>query len=174
MIAYPSTLPCVSRIEGHSAALSAGLVQTPMEAGNLRQRRRHRTLPHRIELAFMIDQAVYAAWLAWVNANAFDTFVAMRLPGLLASRAGTSTALVPVRFVSDISTELVQAHRLWFWRCRVTAEWMPTTEDLAPITQGNWIAATDDAPDWIIAGTPLTPSVSTITGGTPLNPSAST
>ena len=150
MIAYPVSLPCVSRIEGHAATAYAGLVRTPMEAGNTRQRRTQRVLPHRISLVFVMAQEVYADWLTWVNANAFDNWFTLALPGLLASRAGASTALVPVRFMSDVSSELLPVHRLWYWRCRVEAEWMPTAADLVAITFGDWIAADfdDQAQTW--------------------------
>jgi hypothetical protein len=141
VIAYPGTFPCVSRIEGHSATAFAGLVRTPMEAGNTRQRRSHRVLPHQVSLVFVIAQEFYADWLAWVNAHAFDEWVSLKLPGFLASRAGTDTALVPVRFVSDIQTELIPVSRLWYWRVRVTAEWLPTFGDLKPSPFGPWVVA---------------------------------
>lgn len=141
MLAYPPLLPCVSRIEGHSATIFAGLVRTPMEAGNTRQRRTHRVLPHRLSLVFVMAQEVYAAWLAWVNENAFDQWILMSLPGDLAARAGTPTAPTPVRFVSDVTAELMPADRLWYWRCRVEAEWLPSAADLGPAPFGPWILA---------------------------------
>jgi hypothetical protein len=66
-IPYPSTLPCASRIEGHSATIFAGLVRTPMQAGNTRQRRSHHAIPHQISLAFVMHQTKYAEWLDWVT-----------------------------------------------------------------------------------------------------------
>jgi hypothetical protein len=130
MTPYPPTLPCVSRIEGHAAQLDAGLVRSPLEAGNARQRRAHRLMPHRLTLVFVMEQALYAAWLVWVNEHAFDEWVGLTLPGVLASRAGTNTASVPVRFVSDVRAELLPVHRLWYWRCSVEAEWLPLAGDL--------------------------------------------
>jgi hypothetical protein len=125
MLTYPPTLPCVSRIEGHATQGYTAVVRTPMQAGNARQRRTHRALPQRLTLAFVVDQAVYATWLSWVNAHCYSGFVLMSLPGVLASAAGAPTTATPVRFVSDIQAELLAVHRLWVWRTRVDAEWLP-------------------------------------------------
>jgi hypothetical protein len=174
-IIYPPHLPCVSRIEGHSAALSAGLVRTPMNAGNTRQRRTFRTLPHMLALVFVIEQKVYAEWLAWVNVYAWDEWVSMKLPGLLASRLGTDTASIQVKFCTDLQAELLPVHRLWYWRVRVTAEYIPTPEHLAPVLSGDWIVAGtpgDPSPDWIVAGTPAAPSPDWISAGTALLPAS--
>jgi hypothetical protein len=170
---YPATFPCASRIEGHSAAVAAGLVRTPMEAGNTRQRRTHRVLPHRISLVFMIEQPDYVAWLTWVNANAWDDWVDMRLPGLAASRAGTDTTPIAVRFCSDLDTELVPVDRLWLWRVRVDCEWMPTAAQLAPPTWGGWIVGRrpgNPSPDWIVGGRPSAPPSTLTNPGTPAAP----
>jgi hypothetical protein len=140
-LAYPSTLPCVSRVEGHSAAIAAGLVRTPMEAGNARQRRAHHVLPQTISLVFVVAQADYAAWLSWVNANAYDGWITLLLPGLEASRLGLNTTQIAVRFSSDIQADLVPIHRRWYWRCRVTADYQPPAGVLAPIATGPWIVA---------------------------------
>ena len=131
MIVYPASFPCASRVEGHSASQFAGLVRSPMEAGNSRQRRSHRVLPHQITLAFVMPQPDYAAWLTWVNAHAWDDWVQMNLPGLTAGHAGTDTAPILVRFCTDLRSELLPAHGLWYWRVRVDCEYQPTDADLA-------------------------------------------
>jgi hypothetical protein len=172
---YPAQFPCPSRIEGHSQAMSAGLVRSPMEAGNARQRRMHRVLPTRISLVFVMTQEMYGAWLPWVNTNAFDDWVTMRLPGLLAGRLGLDTAEISVRFMSDPQGDLLPVHRLWYWRVRVEAEYVPTPEQLTPIFTGDWIVAgvpAFPAPDWIVAGTPPDPSLDWISAGTALKPAA--
>jgi hypothetical protein len=175
VIAYPATLPCVSRVEGHSETAYAGVVRTPMGAGNTRQRRAQRVLPHRLTLVFVVAQELYSDWVAWVNAHAFAEFVGLALPGLAAGRVGADTVTVPVRFVSDVRAELLPVHRLWYWRCSVDAEWLPTSADLLPIATGGWIVggrpATPSAPNWIIAGGPATPSPGRILAGTPASPS---
>jgi hypothetical protein len=166
--AYPLSFPCASRIEGHSAQLAAGLVRTPMEAGNTRQRRSQRALPHQIALVFMIDQTVYGAWLSWVNAHAWDEWIDMKLPGLRAGVAGTPTAAVPVRFMTDLQAELVPVHRLWFWRVSVSAEYLPLASDFL-VMDGVWIIGstpTTPAPDWIVGGTPTTPAPAFTNPGT--------
>jgi hypothetical protein len=165
---YPRNLPCASRIEGHAAVLSAGLIRTPMTAGNTRQRRAQRQLPHQISLAFVVSQALLADWLTWVNAYAFDAWFSMRLPGLLASQAGADTAPVPVRFMSDIQLELIPAARLWYWRARVDCEYLPTLADLA--LEPVWITATrpgeiDETLPWIVAGRPDAPAPDWILAG---------
>jgi hypothetical protein len=175
MVIYPAAFPCPSRIEGHSQAMNAGLVRTPMEAGNARQRRTHRILPTRISLVFVIDQKDYAAWLTWINSNAWDGWVSMKLPGLEASRLGLNTAAIAVRFITDLQATLMPVHRLWYWNVRVEAEYIPTPEQLAPVPIGHWIIAGtpgNPAPDWIIAGTPPLPSVDVISSGTIAAPAA--
>jgi hypothetical protein len=159
MIAYPQSYPCASRIEGHSAAITAGLVRTPMNAGNSRQRRSFRTLPHVLSLTFVIDQDQYASWLSWVNLYAWDDWIEMNLPGLHASALDKDTAPTRVRFCSDLQAELLPVHRLWFWRVRVAAEFEPIAGDF-PIVDGGWI----------IGGTPVAPSVDWIIGGSPSAP----
>jgi hypothetical protein len=170
---YPAGFPCAER--DFSTVGAAGVVRSPLEAGASRQRRAFTGLPHRLALSFVMDQPTYNAWLAWVNAHAFDDWITLALPGVAASRAGTTTAPVPVRFVSDLAAELLNVHRLWFWRVRVEAEWMPTAEDLAPVPFGAWIVAGTpghpSAPDWIIAGKPATPSnANRVLAGTPAAP----
>lgn len=172
MISYPTQFPCVSRIEGHSADLSAGLVRTPMGAGNSRQRRAYRHVPHLISLVFVIEQGRYSEWLAWVNAFAWDEFFTLNLPGLLASEAGTNTAPVPVRFCSDLATDLLPVNRLWYWRVRVQAEFQPNVTDF-PLISDTWvIGGTPSAPslDWVIGGTPASPSPIFTNPGTPASP----
>lgn len=171
--AYPGSFPCPSR-NPHSAAASAGLVRTPMEAGNTRQRRAQRVLPTQIELSFTINQAQYASWLAWVNAHAWDEWVTMNLPGLRASQARTTTQATPVRFMSDLSVELLNVHRLWYWRVNVSAEYLPLSTDF-PVVDGVWIIGkTPGAPavDYIIAGTPGAPAPIFTNPGTPDAPTA--
>jgi hypothetical protein len=174
-VIYPQQFPCPSRIEGHSQASSAGLVRTPMEAGNSRQRRMHRVLPTRITLCFVIHQPDYAAWLTWVNANAWDDWVSMKLPGLEASRLGLNTAAIAVRFMTDLQADLLPVFRLWYWRVRVEAEYLPTPQQLSHVPAGDWIVAgmpVSPSPDWIVAGTPPTPSLDVVSAGTALSPSA--
>lgn len=157
---YPGSFPCPSRVEGHSQQMAAGLVRSPMEAGNSRQRRSQRVLPTEIALVFVIAQAQYASWLAWVNAHAFDEWINMKLPGLRASQAGTTTTATAVRFTSDIGAELLNVRRLWYWRVRVTAEYLPVLSDF-PVIDGVWIIGGTPAqafPDDVIGGTPAAPA----------------
>ena len=172
MNSYPVSFPCPSRSEGHSAQMSAGLVRTPMEAGNTRQRRAQRQLPQQIALVFMIAQEQYASWLAWVNAHAWDEWILMRLPGLRASQAGATTSPTPVRFCTELGAELLDVHRLWWWRVRIAAEYLPLASDF-PIIDGVWIIGGKPAnnyPDDVIAGTPGAPAPIFTNPGTPRAP----
>lgn len=173
MTDYPISFPCVSRIEGHSAQLAAGLVRTPMNSGNARQRRAFRNLPHTLALVFIVEQRLYASWLAWVNAHAWDDWIRLRLPGLHAAALDADTAPTPVRFITDLQAELLPVHRLWFWRVRVAAEYMPIAGDLPILLDAGWvIGGTPVAPsiDWILAGTPATPAGDFVNPGTPAFP----
>jgi hypothetical protein len=172
---YPAQFPCPSRIEGHAQASSAGIVRTPMQAGNARQRRRHRNLPTRIGLVFVIHQPAYAEWLTWVNANAWRDTITMALPGIEASRLGLDTTSIVVRFCTDLQADLLPVHRLWYWRVRVEAAYYPTPEQLLPVPIGDWIVAGSPgtpSPDWIVAGSPPLPSLDVISSGTVANPAA--
>jgi hypothetical protein len=142
VIDYPASLPCVSRAQGLNETAYAGVVRTPMEAGNARQRRMHRTLPHRLTLTWEMAQTELAAFVTWANAHAWDQWIALDLPGLLASREGVNVTATPVRFISDLEQELIAGQGLWYWRVRVEAEWQPVAaEDLAPLPLGDWIVA---------------------------------
>jgi hypothetical protein len=156
VIAYPASFPCVSRVEGHSAQIASGVVRTPMSSGVSRQRRSFRQLPQQIALAFVIDQSTYAAWLSWVNAHAWEDWVVLSLPGLLASTAGTPTAATAVRFMTDLQAELLNVRKLWVWRVRVSAEYVPLPTDYATFPGV-----------WIIGATPGAPAPAYIIGGTP-------
>ena len=157
MLTYPKGFPCVSRLS-HSQAMNAGLIRTPMAAGNTRQRRAFTHMPHVLQLEFEIRQDVYAAWLGWINENAYGAPFLLELPGVLASRAGVGATGVPVRFITDVEANLEPVHRLWYWRVRVGAEWQPLADDVR-------------AGYWIIGGTPAAPGAMWVTGGTPATPS---
>lgn len=169
MTEYPGSFPCASRIEGHSATLASGVVRTPMTAGVSRQRRAYRHMPQQIALVFMIDQTLYAVWLSWVNEHAFEDWVQMKLPGLRASSSGAGTALVPVRFFSDLEAELVPVARLWLWRVRVSAEYLPLAADYLAL-DGVWVIPGRPAlpePAWVLAGTPGAPAPAFTNPGAP-------
>ena len=89
----------------------------------------------------MVNQPDYASWLTWVNENAWDDWVLMNLPGLEASRLGLDTAGIAVRFTTDLQADLLPVHRLWWWRVRVQAEWVPSPESLVSVPIGPWVIA---------------------------------
>lgn len=169
---YPVQFPCVSRVEGHSAASSAGLVRTPMGAGNTRQRRAFRNLPQLISLVFIIEQKELASWKSWANAFAWDGWFEIGLPGMHASAAQEDVTPTMVRFCSDLQEELLPVHRLWYWRIRVTAEYLPGAGDFVPVSD-TWIiggSAASPSADWVIGGTAASPAPDFTNPGTPAFP----
>jgi hypothetical protein len=51
---------------------------------------------------------------------------------LLASRSGSDTARIKVRFITDLQADLLPVHRLWYWRVRVEAEHIPEPDHWVP------------------------------------------
>jgi hypothetical protein len=93
----------------------------------------------------------------------------MKLPGLKASDAGLRTTDVPVRFASDLQTELLPGRGLWWWRVRVQAEYLPLVTDFVAL-DGVWIIAGTpgaSAGYWILGGTPGAPAPDFTNPGTP-------
>jgi hypothetical protein len=77
--------------------------------------------------------------------------------------------------MTDLQTDLIPVHRLWWWRVRVEAEYVPLASQLVSVPFGPWIVGgTPASPsaNWIIAGTPAAPSPDTITAGTPVAPAS--
>jgi hypothetical protein len=162
--AYPGSFPCPSRADAHAVAMEPGLVRSPTEQGDPRERRAWETLPQRVALTFVINQEQLASWLAWMNAHAWDEWISMRLPGLKASKANTPTTTTTttptaVRFCADLAAELLEADRLWWWRVHVSAEYVPLPGDFPPLPG-----------DWIVGGTPLVPALAWVLPGTPAKP----
>ena len=119
---YPVTYPC-PMISGYSADIGAGLVRTSFEAGNSRQRRIHKLMPHLFSLTFIMPQATYGQWLRWVNDNGYSWFK-IDLASALAGILNRDTAEHTIRFASDLQTEIVQTGEGFWWQIKVTAEWL--------------------------------------------------
>lgn len=177
---YPEELPCAI-IAGTAAEISAAVIRTPFQSGNVKQRRLHRRMPHLFRLSWVLKQDnAYAYWLNWINLYGYN----WHWQNLASSEAGAQTAgeeYIPhlVRLTNDLSTELVQGARGFFWRVTATAEWVPTASyinDKGPATVTlNWIIAQTPASpsaDWYISNAPGSQPTDWVFAGTPSSPSA--
>ena len=179
MTEWPKNFPC-PLIEGHGAEAYAAVLRTPFQAGNTRQRRIHRQLPHALKLQWVFKQDDYGLALNWMNVKAWDWF-SINLPGPLAGLKKVPTCPHTIRFISDLATDLIRGEKGYYWRVSVTAEWLPEYSDfgtggLAFMTH-DWVIAGSpraaSSPDWIIAGTPPAPSTPKVyVSGTPQAPAA--
>ena len=158
---YPSTLPC-PLIEGYGATIEAGALRSGIELGNSRQRRRFRTMPHKISMSFMIRQIMdHGNWMAWVNAHGWNWFE-IDLPGAIAGTHMEQTHPQRIRFTGPVQSDLQRIGEDYWWRVSVEAEFI-----LAGHQQGIY----NRTEDWIIARTPTNPSTDWIIARTPANPS---
>jgi len=157
-VTYPKSFQC-PQIKPYSLGVDMGLVRTPMQGGNNRQRRQYRHMPHIFRLEFVMEALDLGTWQQWINSFAYDYFI-LGLESMWSGNAGTITSPHIVRFISDLEVENV----VYGWvRVRVQAELSPNQYALA----GPGILT--DA--WIIGGTPAAPSADTIIAGTPAAPS---
>lgn len=144
--AYPSSFQC-PQIKPYAWAVDMGIVRTPMEGGNARQRRRYRTMPHAFRLEFVMPALSVGQWQSWVNAFAYDWF-SINLESMWSAATGKITSPHLVRFISNLEWENV----VYGWvRVRVQAEL---------------------SPNQIALGGPLLPTYNWIIGGTPVDPSS--
>lgn len=128
---YPTSLPCVSRIDGFGMGSAAALLRTPFEAGNSRQRRAHARLPTEITMAWRVANVDLYPLMSWLNVYGFDWFT-IDLAGLEASQVDAFTAPIDVRLMSDIKVSLMQFHRANWWTVTASAEYQPPVEALVP------------------------------------------
>jgi hypothetical protein len=103
MTAYPTTFPA-PRCAPHAWKIDMGVLRTPMEGGNTRQRRLYDVMPHAYTLEFTLRLTELFAWQAWVNANAYDYFD-LPLVSWLSSQAGVRAMPTEARFTSDLEVE---------------------------------------------------------------------
>jgi hypothetical protein len=171
---YPSSFQC-PQIRPYQIAVDMGILRTPMEGGNTRQRRRYTIMPSIFRLEFVMPAIDLGTWQSWVNAFAYDYFL-LNLESMWSAFAGAVTAPHIVRFISDLDIENV----VYGWvRVRVQAELSPNQYAIGGplIPTYQWIIGgtptAPAAPDWIIAGVPQNPSTPDwIFAGTPANPAA--
>jgi hypothetical protein len=157
---YPSGLPAPS-VEGYSVDTQYGISAIAFERGNTRQRRGAKRERHVSSLSMVLSISELWQWQSWANRYGYD----WHYMDLASSYSGaTSDVLVPhyVRYIGDISVQQLSPTHV---RVAVQAE---LNVSVLPL------AAEELPADWIIAGTPASPSTDTITAGTPASPSTDT
>jgi hypothetical protein len=173
-VSYPSSFQC-PQIKPYSLKVDMGVVRTPMQGGNNRQRRQYRIMPHVFQLEFIMEAIELGYWQSWVNSFAYDYFL-LDLESMWSATNNKITSPHLVRFISDLEVENV----VYGWvRVRVQAELSPNQFAFAGpnLPTHQWIIGgtpqAPSAPDRIIAGSPIAPSMPDwIYAGTPQFPAA--
>jgi hypothetical protein len=168
-IAYPATLPC-PLIDGFASEAVAFVVRSPYEAGNSRQRRSNKILPHLFSIEWMMDQATYGDWLKWMNAHGWAWFE-LSIPSAMAGAKKLQLMPHTVRLTSDLSTSLVASSKGYYWRISAVIECIPGQDAIGPngpaSAMDDWIVAhtpgNPSFPDWYVAGRPGTPAIDIVT-----------
>jgi hypothetical protein len=125
MNVWPSSFPC-PLIDGFAMQANAAVIRSPEAAGNTRQRRINRRLPHSISLAWVFSQAEYGQVLRWLNKNGWNWFD-IQLP----SGSGDHLGAYTIRLISNLQGELIEGKDGYHWRVTASAEWMPPRSRLA-------------------------------------------
>lgn len=160
MTAYPASLP-PPQVSGYQVDVSFGVSAVTFEHGNARQRRSIGRPRHTFALVYVLGIDELGAWQTWANRYGYD----WHYQNLASSYSGlTSNVLIPhyVRFTSDLSIALLDGEHV---SVSVMAEMDAATLPSLVVEQSG---------DWILAGTPASPSSSdAILAGTPASPSSS-
>lgn len=105
MESYPVSFPS-PQASPYAWSVDMGVLRTPMDGGNSRQRRLYDVMPHTWTLEFVVPMAALYDWQNWVNQFAYDYFQ-MPLVSWLASKAGGQTSTHVVRFISNLEFDLL-------------------------------------------------------------------
>jgi len=152
---YPTTLPCVSRIDGYALNSEAALIRTPFEAGNARQRRWNLMLPTQIQLGWRAANDQLQPLFAWLNTYGYDWFQ-LTTAGIDSSAAGVIAVPIDVRLTSDLQVSLIQFHRQNWWTVLATAIYLPAAGALISVaedvrvTEDTSIRTTEDGDERVI------------------------
>lgn len=165
---YPRMFPVPDRTP-YGYAVDMGVIRSEFAAGNSRQRRAFRVMPHALALTFHMRFEELTSWQNWVNVYAYGWFhcpVSTMYAGAPPNGANLRHELL--RFTGNLA---IQSEG-WDWiGVSVSAELSPDAFAQNPgWGLGGWIiGGTPKAPalDWIIGGTPAAPSLDTITAGSP-------
>jgi len=168
---YPSSFPVPDR-QPYAYAVDMAVVRSDFSAGNARQRRAFRNMPHAFALSFHMRIEELFFWQNWVNANAFDWFhcpVSTMYAGGPPEAENLRHEIL--RFTSDLNVQMDG----WNWvSVTVAAELSGDAfATLTPWGAGGWIIGGtpgDPSIDWIIGGTPGAPSPDWVIPGTPAFP----
>lgn len=157
MTTYPETLPA-PQIADYQVDVGFGLSSIQFERGNTRQRKLVRNERHVFTLSYVLDPSLLWQWQTWVNRYGYD----WHYQNLTSSYSGfTSDITIPhyVRLISDISLTPIDARHV---RVTVLAEMEVATLPVGAVVPSG---------DWIVAGTPASPSNSnSYQAGTPASP----
>lgn len=172
---YPAEFVIPDR-EPYAFAVDMAVIRSEMAAGNARQRRAYRIMPHALALSFHMRIEELYLWQNWVNEYAYTYFLC---PVSTMYAGGPPVAgnirYEVLRFTSDLA---VQMEGWNFVGVQVSAELANDAQtDNPPIGVGDWIiGGTPRAPNsalWYVAGTPGNPSnQNRVNAGTPAFPSA--
>lgn len=172
--AYPAALPVANRVP-YAYSVDMGVVRSEFAAGNARQRRAYRVMPHALALSFQVRITELNLWQNWVDRFAYSWFLCP-VSTMFSSGPPTPGGTIRyevLRFTSDLQ---IQSDGWNLFTITVAAEMSADAIAADPgFGSGDWIVAgvpADPALDWIIAGTPSAPSIDTITAGTPALPAS--
>jgi hypothetical protein len=156
---YPGNFPVPDR-EPYSYAVDMGVVRSEMAAGNSRQRRAYKVMPHYLSLSFHMRIEELYLWQNWIDAFGYEWFVCP-VSTMYAGGPPVPANLRDevLRFTSDLAIGMEG----WDWVSVTVAAELSGDAQASNIGYGTH--------GWVIGGTPADPSVDWIIGGTPAAPS---
>ena len=157
---YPSNLPLPEHVS-YSTAQGYGVVRTSIPGPSENQAVYFNAPSETISAQWAMDDADYAAWLAWMQANCYTWFY---MPVVSSHAPVNITSTVLVRAITPISRQLAGYN---WQRVSLTLELVPGQADdpLAPAPSWDFIDGGSNAIP------PIGPDIGPIEGGTPANPS---
>lgn len=171
---YPADFVVPDR-QPYAYQVDMGVVRSEMAAGNARQRRAYRIMPHYLALSFHMRIEELYLWQNWINQFGYDYFlcpVSVMYAGGPPAPANMRREVL--RFTSDLQITMDGWN---FVGVTVAAELSNDAQTAnPPIGLGGWIVggtpADPNSLQWYVGGTPAAPSPAWATGGTPGAPSS--
>jgi hypothetical protein len=170
---YPLDFPIPDRAP-YSYQVDMGVVRSAMAAGNTRQRRLYKIMPHFLALSFHMRVEDLTLWQGWANQFAYQYFTCPVSTMYAGQPPDASNMRYEVlRFTSDLQIAMDG----WNWvSVTVAAELSGDAyATFKPIGLGGWIVGGYPAapsPAWMTAGTPAAPAADWTLAGTPNAPAA--
>ena len=169
---YPESYPQF-RWSPFGYEMDSGLVRTPFDAGNYRQRRLYTNMPTLFVASMVVRDIDIATWFLWWNHFGYDWFqIDLGLTPYSSFMQQSDGATCSAHIVRCTSNPQIEAEAGDLVRVTVNLELSPETLQTIPML-GEWILAGTPATastDWILGGTPADSSVDTYTGGSPPYP----